>query len=175
MYPNGLTEYQMRQIERIEEAFLRKLFKTSKGCPISQLYLEAGHIPARFQIYKSRLLFLKYILQQDSESLINKFLKLQLKFPTKGDWASRCLEDIKYLEMNMKIEDIKEIKQSKFTKLINEAIENKALEYLLKLRGSKGSEIKYKEIKMVDYLMPSKKKLTISDRRYIFAISNRMI
>ena len=44
----GLTEAQVRQIERIEENFLRKLFKTSRGCPISQLYLESGHIPARF-------------------------------------------------------------------------------------------------------------------------------
>ena len=75
----------------------------------------------------------------------------------------------------MKIEDIKEIKQSKFTKLINEAIKIKALEYLLKLRGSKGSEIQYKEIKMADYLMPSEENLTISDKRYIFAIRNRMI
>ena len=77
----GLSEYQTRQIERIEENFLRKLFKTSRGCPISQLYLEAGHIPERFQIMKNRLLFLKYILKQDSESLINKFLRLQLKTP----------------------------------------------------------------------------------------------
>ena len=50
----GLSEYQIRQIERIEEQFLRKLFKTSKGCPIAQLYLESGHIPARFEIFKRR-------------------------------------------------------------------------------------------------------------------------
>ena len=61
------------------------------------------------------------------------------------------------------------------TKLINEAIEIKTLEYLLKLRGSKGSEIEYKEIKMADYLMPNEENLTISDKRYIFAIRNRMI
>ena len=75
----GLSEFQIRQIERIEESFLRKMFKTSRGCPISQLYLESGHIPARFQIIKNRLLFFKYILSQDSKSLINKFLKLQLE------------------------------------------------------------------------------------------------
>ena len=85
----GLTETQIRQIERIEETFLRKLFKTSRGCPISQLYLESGHIPARFQIYKNRLLFLKYILQQDSKSLINQFLKLQIKYPTRGDFNEK--------------------------------------------------------------------------------------
>ena len=93
----GLSEHQIRQIERIEEEFLRKLFKTSKGCPISQLYLESGHIPARFQIFKNRLLFLKYILEQDSKSPYIMFLKLQLEHPTKGYWDSSCLEDLKFL------------------------------------------------------------------------------
>ena len=104
----GLTEYQIRQIERIEEQYLRKLFKTSKGCPIAQLHLESGHIPARFQIFKSRLLFLKYILEQDPKSLLNTFLTLQLKFPTRGDWASSCLQDLKYLEIELRIEEIRE-------------------------------------------------------------------
>ena len=48
----NLKENELRQLERIEEGFLRKMFNTSKGCPIVQLYLEAGHIPARFEIMK---------------------------------------------------------------------------------------------------------------------------
>lgn len=172
----GLSEYQIRQIERIEESFLRKMFKTSRGCPLSQLYLESGHIPARFQIIKNRLLFFKYILKQDSESLINKFLKLQLKYPTRGDWASSCIENMKYLNIEMNIEEIKVTKQSEFKNRINEAIKIEALDYILKLRGSKGREIEYNEIKMADYLMPNRENLTLEDnKRYIFAIRNRMI
>ena len=113
----GLTEAQVRQIERIEENYLRKLFKTSRGCPISQLYLESGHIPARFQIYKNRLLFLKYILQQDSQSLINQFLKLQIRYPTRGDWASSCQQNMKYLEIEMEMEEIRDMKRKKIHKL----------------------------------------------------------
>ena len=123
----GLTEQQIRQIERIEEEFLRKLFKTSKGCPIAQLYLESGHIPARFQIFKNRLLFLKYILEQDSNSLINKFLKLQLEYPIKGDWASSCLENLEYLEIKLEMEEIRKMKRNKFLSLIDNSIEKKAL------------------------------------------------
>ena len=93
----NLKETEIRQLERIEETFLRKMFKTSKGCPISQLYLESGHIPARFEIQKIRLLFLQYILQENSESRIQKFLLLQLKEPTRGDWASSCLQNLKNL------------------------------------------------------------------------------
>ena len=43
------------------------------------------------------------------------------------------------------------------------------------MRGSKGIEIVYNEIKMADYLMPNREIITIEDKRYIFAIRNRMI
>ena len=171
----GLTEQQIRQIERIEEEFLRKLFKTSKGCPIAQLYLESGHIPARFQIFKNRLLFLKYILEQDSNSLINKFLKLQLEYPIKGDWASSCLENLEYLEIKLEMEEIRKMKRNRFLSLIDNSIEKKALEYLQSRRGKKGQEINYLEMKMAEYLKPYGNILTISDKRYIFSMRNRMV
>ena len=44
----NLTEIQIRQLERIEEGYLRTLFQTSTGCPLFQMYLEGGHAPARF-------------------------------------------------------------------------------------------------------------------------------
>ena len=80
-----LKETELRQIERMEEGYLRQVLKTSKGCPITELYLSVGQHPARFEIQKMRLLYLKYILLQDEESLISKFLQLQLEKPTKGD------------------------------------------------------------------------------------------
>ena len=55
----NLAESQMRQIERIEENFLRQIFKTGRGCPIVQLYLEGGVVPARFEIQRYRLVNLK--------------------------------------------------------------------------------------------------------------------
>ena len=70
-----LKENELRQIERIEEGYLRQIFKTTKGCPITQLYLEVGQTPARFEIQKMRLLFMKYILEQDKASLLSKFLR----------------------------------------------------------------------------------------------------
>ena len=62
-----------------------QVLKTLKGCPITELYLSEGQNPARFEIQTMRLLYLKYILLQDEESLISKFLQLQLEKPTKGD------------------------------------------------------------------------------------------
>ena len=123
----NLKEVELRQIERIEEDFLRKLFKTSRGCPISQLYLESGHTPVRFEIYKMRLLFLKCILHEKHYKRIHKFLNLQFENPSKG---STCLQDLNDLKLNLSLEDIKLITKNRFTKMIDEAISQKALEYL---------------------------------------------
>ena len=87
----NLKERELRELERIEENFLRKVLKTTKGCPIVQLYLEMGHNPARLEIQKTRLLYMHYILQQSEESTILKFFNLQLEQPTRGDWAATCL------------------------------------------------------------------------------------
>ena len=66
----NLKENEIRQLERIEENFLRKVLNTSRGCPIVQLYLTTGHTPARVEVQKARLLYLQYILQQSKESTI---------------------------------------------------------------------------------------------------------
>ena len=91
----NLKENEIRSLERIEEIFMRQLLKTTKGCPIVQLYLELGHTPVRFAIMKSRLFFLKYIVDQEENSLILKFFNLQLENPSKFDWASTCVTDLK--------------------------------------------------------------------------------
>ena len=103
----NLTEIQIRQLERIEEGYLRTLFQTSTGCPTVQLYLETGHAPARFEVMKTKLLFLKCILEEDPSSLISKFFHLQLENPTKGDWASSCNKDLNTLKIEMTLEDIR--------------------------------------------------------------------
>ena len=170
----NLKETELRALERIEEKFLRRLLKTSKGCPISQLYLEVGHKPARFEIFRLRLLFLKTILHE-GDSRINSFIMLQHKFPTRGDWMSSCLSDLEYLDIKMSLEEIKEISFNKFKDILEKSIDKRALEYLLEKRGSKGEEIKYSCIKMAEYLLPNEDGLSISDQRYIFSIRNRMV
>ena len=171
----NLKEPELRNLERIEEGFLRRLFKTSKGCPIAQLYLEAGHIPARFHIKKMRLMFLKYILNEEEHGLISKFLRLQFEKPSRGDWASSCKQDLKDLKIDMSLVDIKTTKMRKFIKIINESISEAAFQYLIKKRGSKGMEISYTSLKMSEYLLPNDSGLSIDDKRYIFEIRNRMI
>ena len=79
LYASELKEDKVHQLERIEEQFMRKILNTTKSCPIVALYLTLGQIPAGFQIQKMKVLYLKYILSEDEESLILKFFFLQLE------------------------------------------------------------------------------------------------
>ena len=169
----NLSEYQIRQLERIEEDYLRKVFKTLRSCPIVQLYLEAGHIPARFEIKRLRLLYLKNILQQDPSSMIFKFFELQVTNPTRGDWASACFNDLKDLRINESLEEIKQMSKMKFNKMVKERINENALNYLTQKQQRKGKEIIYKRIELADYLQPYNK-LSIEEKRKIFELRNKM-
>ena len=113
----NLTEAQLRQIERIEESYLRQILKTGRGCPLAQIYLEVGQIPARFEVQRLRLLYLKTILQQDSQSMSYRFFFLQVEQPTRGDWASTCISDLKELEIAESLDEIRLMSKVKFNKL----------------------------------------------------------
>ena len=86
---------------------------------------------------KLRCLFLKNILDESTESLIYRFIMAQYENPTRGDWVSCCLRDLKNLNISLELEDIKAMKKNQFKKLLKESIRNKALQYLLDKRGSK--------------------------------------
>ena len=46
--------------------------------------------------------------------MIYKFVKLQFENPKKGDWASSCVEALKYLNINISIEEIKCMRKNQF-------------------------------------------------------------
>ena len=171
----NLKESEIRHLERIEESYLRMMFQTSKGCPIVQLYLETGFFPARFAVMKSRLMFLKSILEENPDSLIYKFLVLQLENPTRGDWASSCQSNLRDLKISLSFEEIRDMTKKQFNIILKESISKRAFEYLIAKRGSKGQEISYSELKMSDYLQPGYANITITEQRSIFSIRNRMI
>ena len=118
MYYN-LKEAELRQLERIEEQYMRKVLKTTKGCPITQLYLNLGQIPLRFEVQKMRCLYLKYILSQEEGSMLKKVFKLQLNHSTRGDWAHTCITDLKELRIFETLDEIKVMSEHRYATLLN--------------------------------------------------------
>ena len=169
-----LVESEVRQLERIEESYLRLAFNTSRSCPISQLYLETNQYPLRFEIMKYRILFLKYICSQNEDSILRKFINLQLSRPIKGDFPSVIKRDLKYLNMDISFNEIKEMKLSTIKSALKNAIHKRAFSYLMSKQKSKGKDIKYFSLQMEDYLKPNAFIQTKEDQQMLFNLRNKM-
>ena len=85
----NVTDVEMKMLENIDELLMRKILKAPAKTPKVMLYLELGCVPIREIVRSRRLNFLHYILNQEKTSLIYKFLKAQLKNPTKKDWGTQ--------------------------------------------------------------------------------------
>ena len=74
---HSLTEADLRNIKKVNEALLSKNIATPLTTPREILYLELGVIPIRFIIQMRRLYFLKYLIGQPSEPLVSQVLEAQ--------------------------------------------------------------------------------------------------
>ena len=137
--------------------------------------MELGHIPARVEIQKTRLMYLQYILHQSDESSLSQFFKLQIESPTRGDWASRIIQDLKDWEIFENFEAIKVMSKNKFSNILKGKIRTISLKYLTNKQGKKGKDIKYSSLEMADYLLPTNKHLNLEEKRTLFAIRNKMV
>jgi hypothetical protein len=125
-----------------------------------------GKYPARFELQKMRLLYLKYILEQDEDSKLKKFLNLQIEKPSRGDWASTCLNDLKQLKLTFSMEEIKLMTKNKFATMLKSKIVKNALTYLIEKQGKKkGKEIKYACLEIEEYVQPINNNLSIDQKR----------
>ena len=105
----------MRQLDIIEEGFLKELLKTGKCCPLSQLYAEYGLLPGRYEIIRIILLYFLNILTQKEDRMILSMVNFQLRQPKRGDWPSAYFENLKELELVFSLEEIKSMKKSKIS------------------------------------------------------------
>ena len=64
----NLSKKDIENLEKVDEALIRKMFSAQCTTPLEVLYLESGNIPIRFILMSRRLNFLHYILNQHSFS-----------------------------------------------------------------------------------------------------------
>ena len=87
----------------------------------------------------------------------------------------QCLQDLDELKISETFDKIRKMTHASFSSLIKLRLKENALKYLLGKRKSKGKEIIYPNLEMADYLLPTNEKLTIEEKRNLFAIRNRMV
>ena len=94
--------------------------------------------------------------------------------PTKGDWVSTCLNDMKELKISHTFDEIKLMSKNQFNNLLKERLRENAFEYLVGKQGSKGSELKYLDLSMSEYLLPTNSELSIEEKQRLFGVKTRM-
>ena len=91
--------------------------------------------------------------------------------PKRGDWGSTCLSDLKELDINLSLEEIRTISKRKYTNMLKDRMRQNALVYLLGKQGQKGKEISYSILEMSEYLQPSNLALTIEQKGKCFPLA----
>ena len=109
-------------LEKCDENLIQSILETPRTTAKCMLYLETGAKPIRFILMKKRLMFLHYILNEPSQSLINRFFIVQERNPSKNDWCSKVKEDLAYLEIFLSFEQIKIASTYQLKTLVEKAI-----------------------------------------------------
>ena len=172
----NLTNKDISELESVDEALLRKILSAHSKTPRELLYLETGNIPIRFIIMARRLNFLWYILNEEEDSLIKRFLEAQLDSPVKGDWVNTVREDLEELKIDLEPRNVTRLSKEVFREIIKESIKDRALHHLKSVQKShsKARNIKYDKLEMQSYLM-SGGSMTIQEKCFAFAARTRML
>ncbi len=170
----NMTETEIRELEKIEEGFMRQLYKPSTGIqvPIHLMYLDSGLVPSQYIIQRYKVNYLQYILQQGESSILYRMLYAQLDNPVKGDWASEVSNILIDLDINLSFQQIKLMEKDVFQKITKQKMEARAFFCLIRKQksSSKGKHLNYgTKLQMGDYLCPNNK-LSLEDQREIFRI-----
>ena len=155
---------------------LKRIFEVPSSTPTALLYLELGITPLRYVIQARRIMFLHYILTRKEDDLLNKFLKAQLREPTKNDWGSQVKEDLEELGIEENFEHFKKLSKKKMSTIVKEAYKSQAFDDLLEKQlsySSKGSNLVYGELKIRDYL--KNQSINASHAKLIFALRSNML
>ena len=173
----GVTNNQLEQLEKVDEALLRNLLGCHSKTARELLYLETGTIPLRYIVMGKRLNYLRYLLNEEEDAMVRRFLEAQITSPIKGDWILTVKENLSHLGIDMSFEAISATSKNTFKAIVKEAIHKKALEYLQSLQSShsKSKNLNYSSLVLQPYLAPNDAKLSIQEKQFIFSARSRMM
>ena len=119
-------------------------------------------------------MFLHYLLNENEQSLLYKFLMAQDRNPTRNDWTITVRKDLQFLNLGENFEEIKQMSRYSLKLMVKKEIKMKAFQELLDIQ-KEGSKIKghYDELKMQEYLI--NQELSTDEKRTVFKMRCRTI
>ena len=154
---HDVSDDDLKALETIDEHLLRSLVDGHAKAPLEFLYLEAGVPAIRHLVSCRRLLYLQTILKRPEEELTYRVLMAQKDDPSPGDFINLVYNDIRDLEMNIDVEQIKQMGIEPFKNLVKKKTRNAAFKHLLSLQAkhSKIRNIQYNSLQCQPYMLSS--------------------
>ena len=158
------TEKDIRILEQCDEMLLGKILECEANTSNALKYLELGIVPIRFEVMRRKLGFLQYILKQEKTSLIYQILEATRNNMVKNDFVQTCMKYLKTLDVNLSFEEIANLSDSRFKKILKEKMKSAAFNYLTKEKGKQKKilNIKYDKLEMQEYLLSGDRNSEIS-------------
>ena len=121
------------------------------------------------------MMFLHYILNQKENSLIFKFFKAQLENPVKGDWCEMVNLDLREINLQLSMDEIRGLSIESFRKQVKKAIDKAAFKWLIeeKNKKSKVKVLNYDRLEIQNYLECSQ--LNTTEKKLLFQLRTRMV
>ena len=108
--------------------------------------------------------------------MIYTVFESQRKSTSSKDWVTTILKDIKELNLDIEIEEIRKMRKDSIVNTVKRKVQHKTLKDLegLKEKHSKTKHLKHPVLKMQDYLKPGNMKSTKDECQLIFKLRSRV-
>ena len=172
----SLTKQNVEDLEKVDNALMNRIFELPSSTPAAFLHLEMSTLPIRFILMQRRLNFLQYILKEDEDSLLNRFLMAQMEETFKGDWWETVQQDMVDLDLDMSLFEISNMSEELFKSKVKDCVNKAAHNWLMeqKMKSKKIKDIQYEEHnKIQDYLLSEN--LSVSQRKFLIHLRCKMV
>jgi hypothetical protein len=150
----GLRKREIDELEEVDKILIRNILNAPISSCIEGLYLELGLIPISIILKARRISYFHYLVNLDEKEMLYQFFEAQYKYPSKDDWTTQVVEDLKDFEIPEDFKFMRSKSKPAFSRMLKIKTKEFALAHLLSLKSqhSKMDNLVYSELKMQNYL-----------------------
>ena len=170
----SITKKEMEEICSVDRLLLLKILNLLTTTMKEYAFLELGILLINMILKERRLNYFHHIITRERKGMLFSFITVQWFRPTVGDWTETIKEDLKELNLPMKLEELMNIKRETFKATTKRKIREMSLAKLIDMKNqhSKMIYLDYKELKMQPYLID--KSTSIKQKKTLIRFRSHM-
>ena len=131
----GLRKREIDELEEVDKILIRNILNAPVSSCIESLYLELGLIPISIIIKARRISYFHYLVNLDEKEMLYQFFETQYKYPSKDDWTTQVVEDLKDFEIPEDFTFMRSKSKPAFSRILKIKTKEFALAQLLSLKS----------------------------------------